>query len=47
MSTDALVGLVVAKRHGVGDAAAQYVTMTVADLVALLTGHRDGLRGDA
>ena len=44
---DALVGIVVHKRHGVGDAAAQYVTMTVADLVALLTGHRDGLRGDA
>ena len=35
--------IVVHKRHGVGDAEAQYVTMTVADLVALLTGHRDGL----
>lgn len=48
---DALVGLVVHKRRGVGlglDAmGGQYVTMTLEDLVALLTGHRDGLRGDA
>ena len=35
--------IVVHKRHGVADAADQYVTMTVTDLVALLTGHRDGL----
>ena len=48
---DALVGLVIHKRRGVGlglDAmGGQYVTMTLEDLVALLTGHRDGLRGDA
>ena len=48
---DALVGLVVHKRRGVGLGldvmGGQYVTMTLEDLVALLTGHRDGLRGDA
>ena len=37
---DALVGLVIHKRHGVGDPAKQWVAMTVADLVALLTGQR-------
>ena len=37
---DALVGLVVAKRHGVGDPGSQYVHMTLRDLVALLTGTR-------
>ena len=37
---DALVGLVIAKRHGVADPGAQYVHMTVRDLVALLTGTR-------
>jgi hypothetical protein len=35
-----LVGLVVHKRHGVGDPMQQWVTMTVADLVAVLTGQR-------
>ena len=48
---DALVGLVVHKRRGVGlgldTMGGQYVTTTLEDLVALLTGHRDGLRGDA
>lgn len=50
---DALVGLVVHKRRGIGldltpaGMGRQFVTMTVDDLVALLTGHRDGLRGDA
>jgi hypothetical protein len=37
---DALVGLVVHKRHGVGDPMRQWVTCTVADLVAILTGQR-------
>jgi len=36
---DALVGVVVHKRHGVGDPLQQWVSMTVADLVALLTGQ--------
>lgn len=36
---DALVGIVVHKRHGVGDPGEQYVTMTLADLAALLTGQ--------
>lgn len=37
---DALVGLVVHKRHGVADPLAQWVSCTVADLVAILTGQR-------
>lgn len=37
---DALAGLVVHKRRGTQDPAAQFVTCTVADLVALLTGER-------
>lgn len=37
---DAKVGLVVHKRHGVGDPGQQWVTCTLADLVALLTGER-------
>nr|WP_076102601.1 hypothetical protein [Mycobacterium colombiense] len=37
---DALVGVVVHKRRGVGDPMAQWVTMTVADLMAILTGQR-------
>lgn len=36
---DALVGVVVHKRHGVGDPLQQWVSMTLADLVALLTGQ--------
>lgn len=36
---DALAGVVVHKRHGVGDPAQQWVTMTLADLAALLTGE--------
>ncbi|EOM77919.1 hypothetical protein DW322_08775 [Rhodococcus rhodnii] len=36
---DALVGIVIHKRHGNGDPLDQWVTMTVADLVALLTGQ--------
>jgi hypothetical protein len=37
---DALVGLVVHKRHGVGDPLQRWVSMTLADLVAILTGQR-------
>lgn len=37
---DALVGLVIAKRRGLGDPADQLVIMTVADLVALMSGSR-------
>lgn len=37
---DALAGLVVHKRRGVGDPGDQYVTLTLRDLVALLTGQR-------
>lgn len=39
---DALVGLVVHKRHGKGDPLDQWVHMTVRELVALLAGHRVG-----
>ena len=35
---DALVGVVIHKRHGIADPARQWVSMTVADLVAILTG---------
>lgn len=41
---DALVGIVIHKRLGVGDPGGQYVTMTVDDLVALLCGHREGIQ---
>lgn len=36
---DALVGVVVHKRRGVSDPLAQWVTCTVADLVAILSGR--------
>lgn len=36
----ALVGVVAAKRHGVGDPGSQVVYMTLRDLAALLTGER-------
>lgn len=36
---DALVGIVVHKRRGVGDPMSQWVSMTLADLVAMLTGQ--------
>ncbi|AEL19714.1 holliday junction resolvase [Mycobacterium phage AlleyCat] len=35
---DALVGVVVHKRHGTGDVGKQWVSMTLDDLVAILTG---------
>lgn len=37
---DAVAGLVIHKRHGVRDPGQQWVTMTVDDLVAILTGER-------
>lgn len=37
---DAIVGLVVHKRRGTSDPGDQYVTCTLRDLVALLTGER-------
>lgn len=40
VNDDALVGLVVHKRHGKGSPADQWVTMTLADFVALTTGVR-------
>ena len=40
---DALAGLIVHKRHGKGQAQDQWVTLTVGDLVALLTLSRDHL----
>jgi len=40
---DALAGLIVHKRHGKGQAQDQWVTLTVGDLVALLTLSREHL----
>ena len=40
---DALAGVVVHKRHGTARPERQWVTMTVAELVALLTGQRADL----
>jgi hypothetical protein len=37
---DALVGVVVHKRHGVGAPGAQWVSMSLDDLIALVTGQR-------
>lgn len=37
---DAVVAVVIHKRHGVTDPGRQWVTLTVDDLVALLTGSR-------
>jgi hypothetical protein len=38
---DALAGAVIHKRHGKGQPADQWVTLTLADFAALLTGNRD------
>ena len=38
---DALAGIVVHKRHGVGNPGQQYVTMTLNDFCALITGERN------
>lgn len=43
---DALVGIVVHKRRGSSDPGEWYVTMKGTDLVALLTGSREGLADD-
>lgn len=38
-NSDALAGVVVSKRHGVGDPASQWVHMELRDLLALITGE--------
>lgn len=38
-NADALAGVVVSKRHGVGDIGSQWVHMELRDLVALITGQ--------
>lgn len=38
-NSDALVGVVVSKRHGVGDLGSQWVHMELRDLVSLITGE--------
>jgi len=43
---DALTGVVVHKRKGVGDPGRQWVSMTVDDLAALIDGQRHGHRLD-
>lgn len=43
---DALVGVVIHKRRGIGDPGRQWVSMTVDDLAALIDGHRHGHRLD-
>ena len=43
---DALVGVVVHKRHGRAAAGEQYVTMRLSDFAALLSGERPDLEGD-
>lgn len=40
INDDALVGVVIHKRRGVGDPGEQWVSMTVTDLVALIRGRR-------
>lgn len=42
---DALAGVVIHKRRGTADPGAWYVSMRGTDLLALLSGSRDGLRG--
>lgn len=44
---DALAGVVAHKRHGKGAPGDQWITLTLADFVALLTGNRDHLEGEA
>jgi len=43
---DALAGAIIHKRHGKGQPADQWVTLTLADFTALLTGNRDHIEGD-
>lgn len=40
VNDDALAGVVVHKRHGKGQAKDQWVTLTLTDFVAILTGRR-------
>jgi hypothetical protein len=40
VNDEALAGVIVHKRHGKGKAGEQWVTMPLADLVAILTGTR-------
>lgn len=40
LNDEALAGVVIHKRHGKGKAEDQWVTMTLADLTAILTGKR-------
>ena len=42
-NSDSVAGIVVHKRHGKGRPADQWVTLTLGDFVALLTGSRDHL----
>jgi len=41
VNDEALAGIVLHKRHGKGQAGEQWVTMTLADFTAILTGSRD------
>lgn len=43
---DALAGVIAHKRHGKGSAGDQWVTMTLADFTALLTGNRNHTQED-
>lgn len=40
---DAVAGIVVHKRHGKGQPGEQWVTMTLADFVSILSGSREGV----
>ena len=44
---DALAGVIVHKRHGKGQPADQWVTLTLADFAAILTGNRDHITQEA
>ena len=46
LNDSAGIGIVVAKRRGTTNPGDQFVLMTLADLVALLTGSRDHVDGD-
>ena len=43
---DAGAAFIVHKRRGKGDAADQWVTLTLGELVALISGNRDHLQGE-
>ena len=46
MNDDAALGVLIHKAHGVSAPGAQWVTMTVDDLIVLLCGHRPTLIGE-